>query len=137
MTDEERIELLKTAPLKVPLIGWDKFWHVVQRVCAVISVLALATAAVGIVLVFQLAVCTNTNLGARNAPNAADRNALMLLFSDKPHGLVRALSDIGAAGADIPQRQSAFLELGDAFKTYNTTVATDNQIRDAHPIGKC
>lgn len=151
MTDEEHIEQLVSAPLEVPLslrqrllvkwrqwlLRWERYWPVVQKITAVTAVIALFVACVGIALVVQLALCTNNNLGARNAPNTADRQALALLFSDKPHGLLKALSDIGAAGADATARTAGFLELGDAFRTYNATVTVDNEIRADNPIGKC
>lgn len=136
MTGEEQVAQMIAAPLVIPKTRKERFWDVVQKVCAVVSVVALAVATIGIVLLVQLAICTNNNLGARNQPNVDDRQALALLFSDKPHGALHALADIASA-TTVSGRFAAFGELEASFATYNATAAADDQIRAEHPIGKC
>lgn len=143
MTDDQEIEALRTAPIVVPLTRWErvklvarKVWRIAQPVCAVISLISLVTALVGVVLVIQLAICTNKNLGARNAPNAADRQALALLFSNQAGGLQKPIAALATASTGAG-KIVALRDIGAAFHGYSQTVNADNATRDANPIGKC
>lgn len=134
MTDDQEIEALRTAPIVVPLTRWERFrviwarvWRIAQPICAVISVISLGTAAVGIVLVIQLAICTNTNLGQRSAPSALDAKAHV--------AFAEAVDDLFMPTTLTPEQQKTRIKK--QVQTYVNQLIADQDTRNAHPLGKC
>ena len=155
MTDDPSINELLTAPLVIARTKHERFWDVVQKVCAVISVIALATAVVTIVLVFQLAVCTNTNLGQRSAPSQKDALA-HIAYATSQGELAKAQNVTSSAlfklltapkddqASDYAQFITAFAasqiiarKSQAATDAYTDQLTADQAARNSHPLGKC
>lgn len=89
----------------------------------------------------NVADCTNTNLGLRNAPATADANAhIKFAEADQKWAATIAaafLAPQSEAQQAFLQLQAATVEYRTAVDQYASTLQHDQVLRAASPLGKC
>ena len=139
MDNTERIEEIKAKGTWLYLSRGEKIERVALIVLTTLTIGLVGGFVADKVAVNNVAACTNTNLGVRNAPSAADAQAhLVMAKADAAW----ASAIVGAFAA--PPAQQAFDNLISAATVYRTatskyeqTLADDQAERAANPLGKC
>lgn len=141
MTDEQEIAALAIEPPPEPkLTRKEKIRYVVATVLGIAGVAGLV---LGIVLavISPTASCVNSNLGQRNKPSAADAAAHIAAARDQLVWVDSLASVLTAPKAAQATDYAAFLtELttyGAQLTTYISSLTTDQDTRNAHPLGHC
>lgn len=138
MTEQEHIDALVNTPPHPELTRAAKVWRIVGRVLIAIS---LVLSVIAIDRAVQVGQCINSNLGSRNAPTANDSRANIafgLAEADFATTLANVLKAPKAqASADYQKFLISLHKYQIASATHAKTLATDQAMRNAHPLGRC
>lgn len=118
----------------------NKFWHIVYRISAAVGAAGLILAAIVGVYTGQVAACTNTNLGARDAPNKSDRAAqdeFDKAQNDLAQAQVSAITGASSGPEVVSRLVVAAQREGAAYVHYRSQREADDALRAASPLGKC
>lgn len=127
MTDQERIEQLKTVPPRPPLTRKQKIVQTLSWICSAIAVASMCVAVYATQRAWNTASCVNSILGDRNPISARDAQAQR----DWVKSLARVLS------ADKAHVQGEYVAFVKATSTFVTVLSEDQSFRDSHPLGHC
>jgi hypothetical protein len=121
---EGQIKAILTEPVVIPTPRWEQ---IALRICAVLTVICLGVAVVGVVKAYSTATCVNSILGERAAPTATDARAHILFAA--------ALDELLSATPGDARIEVA--KFKHAVDVYTSTLQADQRIRNAHPLGRC
>lgn len=127
MTEQERIEQLKSVPPRPPMTRGQKIVQAISWLCSAIAVASMCVAVYATQRAWHTASCVNSILGDRAQTTQIDSRA---------HAeWARSLATLLAA----PHEKQAAMVAGFVADTtqYAHTLAADQAFRDAHPLGRC
>ncbi len=127
MTDQERIEELKSTVPTVRLTVRQKLIEALGWVCSAVAVVALVVAVLATQRAANVGNCINSILGNRNGLSTSDTAVQLATW--------KQLQKVLGVPKDQQARQYA-LFVGD-LTTLVTTLTTDQAYRSSHPLGEC
>jgi cell division septal protein FtsQ len=127
MTDQERIEQLKTVPPRPPMTRGQRVVQVLSWLCSAIAIASMCVAVYATQQAWHTASCVNSITGDRNPISARDAQAHVAWAKSLAHVLA----------ADKVHVQAAYVEFVKDTNTYLVVLTEDQQYRDAHPLGRC
>lgn len=130
MTEQARIDHLKTTVPTVRLTAWQRVARIFGWVCSFVAIAALTLSVYATRQATQVSTCVNDVLAERAAPTANDNQAHI--------DFAKALDALIVAKPATPAERVAVVA---AFKTaaaaYELVLVNDQDFRQAHPLGRC
>lgn len=127
MTEQERIEQLKTTVPRPQMTRGQKILEAIGWVCSVVAVIALVVGLVAVVQASDVSNCVNNILGNRNVVQGKDASAHV----DFAVELKRVL------GAPKDQQATEYRHFLQTLNAYVSTLESDQSYRHDHPLGEC
>lgn len=141
MVDDETVAKIARDVSPWRLSRWDVAWRVIAVVGAIIAIVGTSVAISTHYAQTNTAKCINTNLGARNAPNLADKTAQDTLNAANgalARAEINALSEIQTSPrAVVSDLVAAFGTYQSAQGAYTLQREADDKARAANPVGHC
>lgn len=140
MVDDRTVARIARASLPKSHAFWVVLWRIVSITALVVALVAASVAISAVIGNGQTARCLNTNLGVRNQPSVADRAAQDNLDKAQDQlaaAQINAITHATSGQAVVTALIQAATDEHTAYTAYQTQRKTDDDARDANPVGKC
>lgn len=140
MVDDKTVAKIAKKALPKSHSFWTVFWKIVTITALVVALVGTTLAVSAIAGNGQTADCLNTNLGIRNEPSVADRVAQDNFDAAQDRlsqAQVNAITHASSGQAVVTALIQAATDEHTAYTAYQTQRKTDDDARDANPVGKC